>query len=616
MRDDSKGNILIVDDTPVNLRLLAQILSNEGYTVRPVIDGPQALTAARSTPPDLILLDIMMPGMSGYEVCERLKAEEHTREIPVIFVSALDVAQDKVRAFAVGGVDYITKPFQVPEVLARVKTHLAVRNLHRRLEDKLVEREALINKLDDLNAELQQEVAERERTQHKLQVALSRSETLYRIARALIAYEDLPTMLKAVTDSIAHAMPADRVILLTFEVDDQHTPLRLYHFIKGGPGAPEMSTPSFEVLMDGLVGWVWRRVQPVLSIKDRSDPREGSAAQAWRVATNSGAIIVTPLYYRDRMLGALMAINRPDERSFGREDLTLLTAMASQMAIALETAQAEETLRRYAADLEAQNAELDAFAHTVAHDLKNPLTSLIGFSALLKRRFEMLIDRIDATTETDLRENLQYGLRVIERSAYKMQDIIDELLLLSSVRGMESFEAQVLDMGHLIAEAQSRLAYALDESHAEIIVPNHWPAVMGYGPWIEEVWANYISNAIKYGGDPDRDVPPRIELGFNGGQSDRSADGVSSPPSSSSICFWVRDNGPGLTPEAQARLFTPFERLHQMQVQGHGLGLSIVQRIVEKLGGEVGVKSQVGRGSVFFFTLPAAEETGFETRGR
>jgi len=316
------------------------------------------------------------------------------------------------------------------------------------------------------------------------------------------------------------------------------------------------------------------------------------------------------------MLGALMAINRPDERSFGREDLTLLTAMASQMAIALETAQAEETLRRYAADLEAQNAELDAFAHTVAHDLKNPLTSLIGFSALLKRRFEMLIDRIDATTETDLRENLQYGLRVIERSAYKMQDIIDELLLLSSVRGMESFEAQVLDMGHLIAEAQSRLAYALDESHAEIIVPNHWPAVMGYGPWIEEVWANYISNAIKYGGDPDRDVPPRIELGFNGGQSDRSADGVSSPPSSSSICFWVRDNGPGLTPEAQARLFTPFERLHQMQVQGHGLGLSIVQRIVEKLGGEVGVKSQVGRGSVFFFTLPAAEETGFETRGR
>jgi DNA-binding response OmpR family regulator/signal transduction histidine kinase len=566
MSDDSKGNILIVDDTPVNLRLLAQILANEGYKVRPVIDGQQALTAVRSTPPDLILLDIMMPGMSGYEVCERLKADEHTREIPVVFISALDVAQDKVRAFAVGGVDYITKPFQVPEVLARVKTHLAVRNLHRRLEDKLVEREALINKLDDLNADLQQEVVERERAQHKLQVALSRSETLYRIARGMIAYEDLPAMLKGVTDSIAQAMPADRVILITFEVDDQHTPLRLRHFVKGGPGAPEMSIPSFEVLMDGLVGWVWRRVQPVLSIKDRSDPREGSAAQAWRVATDSGAIIVTPLYYRERMLGALMAVNRPDERNFGRDDLTLLTAMASQMAIVLETAQAEETLRRYAADLEAQNAELDAFAHTVAHDLKNPLTSLIGFSALLKRRFQMLIAEMDGTTKTDLRENLQYSLQAIERSAYKMQGIIDELLLLSSVRGMDSVEVQALDMDHLVAEAQSRLAYVLEESHAEIIVPDHWPAALGYGPWIEEVWANYISNAIKYGGDPDHSVPPRIELGFDdGAQPDRSEDGVSSPFSSSSICFWVQDNGPGLTPEAQARLFTPFERLHQMQ---------------------------------------------------
>ncbi len=606
MSDDFKGNILIVDDTPVNLRLLTQMLSNEGYRVRPVIDGPQALTAAFSTPPDLILLDIMMPGMSGYEVCERLKADERTREIPVIFISALDVAQDKVRAFSVGGVDYITKPFQVPEVLARVETHLAVRNLHRRLEDKLVEREALIAKLDAVNEELQEEVAEREQTQRKLQMALSRSEALYRIARSMIAYEDLSATLKTVTDSIAQAMPADRVILITFEVDAQNVPTRLRHFVKGGPGAPEINQPSLEALMDGLVGWVWRNVQPVLSVKGRPDPRDGPAAQRWRAATNSGAIVVTPLYYRDRMLGALMAINSPDGRNFGREDLALLTAMASQMAIALETAQAEETLRRYAADLEAQNAELDAFAHTVAHDLKNPLTSLIGFSALLTRRFSALLEERDGGRETDFSDSLQYSLQAIERSAYKMREIVDELLLLSSVRGMESVEVQALDMAHLTSEAQARLAYAIEETQAEIIAPEQWPTALGHGPWIEEVWANYISNAIKYGGDPDHDVPPRIELGFGEETplSNPSSD-ISSPQFSSSyVRFWVRDNGPGLTPEAQARLFTPFERLHQVRAQGHGLGLSIVQRIVEKLGGEVGVESQIGQGSLFFFTLP------------
>jgi CheY-like chemotaxis protein len=125
---DGRGNILIVDDTPANLRLLGAMLSEQGYKTRAVMNGQMALTAARSAPPDLILLDINMPDVSGYEVCRALKADEHTREIPVIFVSALDEALDKVKAFEVGGVDYITKPVQFEEVIMRVSTHL---NLHR-----------------------------------------------------------------------------------------------------------------------------------------------------------------------------------------------------------------------------------------------------------------------------------------------------------------------------------------------------------------------------------------------------------------------------------------------------------------------------------------------------
>jgi sigma-B regulation protein RsbU (phosphoserine phosphatase) len=133
--DAFKGNLLIVDDKPANLRLLAAMLVEQGYKVRSAINGPLALMATQAAPPDMILLDINMPEMNGYEVCERLKADESTHDIPIIFISALDETQDKVKAFTVGGVDYITKPFHLEEVLARVETHLALRRLQKQLQD-------------------------------------------------------------------------------------------------------------------------------------------------------------------------------------------------------------------------------------------------------------------------------------------------------------------------------------------------------------------------------------------------------------------------------------------------------------------------------------------------
>ena len=128
-----KAAILVVDDKPANLRLLAKMLTEQGYTVRLARDGQVALSSARSFPPDLILLDIKMPGLNGYQVCEQLKSEPSTSQIPIIFISALDDALDKVKAFSVGGIDYITKPFQLEEVLARVQTHLALCALQKEL---------------------------------------------------------------------------------------------------------------------------------------------------------------------------------------------------------------------------------------------------------------------------------------------------------------------------------------------------------------------------------------------------------------------------------------------------------------------------------------------------
>jgi serine phosphatase RsbU (regulator of sigma subunit) len=132
-QSSAPGTILVVDDTPANLHLLAEMLAGQGYHVRVAASGKRALASVRAAPPDLILLDIRMAGMSGYEVCKQLKADRRTRHIPVIFISALDQLQDKVQAFAVGGVDYVTKPFQGEEVLARVETHLTLLRLQNQL---------------------------------------------------------------------------------------------------------------------------------------------------------------------------------------------------------------------------------------------------------------------------------------------------------------------------------------------------------------------------------------------------------------------------------------------------------------------------------------------------
>lgn len=145
-----KGNILIVDDTPDNLRFLSTILSEQGYEVRSVRNGSSALMGTRAAPPDLILLDVLMPEMNGYEVCRQLKTDPLTREIPVIFISALNEIFDKLEAFLVGGVDYITKPFQVEEVLVRVETHLTIRRLQAQLLKALEQERSLNQRIEKL----------------------------------------------------------------------------------------------------------------------------------------------------------------------------------------------------------------------------------------------------------------------------------------------------------------------------------------------------------------------------------------------------------------------------------------------------------------------------------
>jgi signal transduction histidine kinase len=232
-----------------------------------------------------------------------------------------------------------------------------------------------------------------------------------------------------------------------------------------------------------------------------------------------------------------------------------------------------EDLRRQNRELQERVEELDAFAHTVAHDLKGSLGSLKSFADLLRENYAEL-------SVEERKESFDH----LVCSAYKLNNVVDELLLLAEIRKTEA-AIEPLDMANIVAKARDRLIPMIKAYQAEIILPAEWPPAEGHGPWVEEVWLNYLSNAIKYGGKP-----PRVELG-----SEMQSDGR--------VRFWVRDNGRGLTSNEQARLFQPFTRLETVRADGHGLGLSVVQRIVDKLGGQVGIETVPGQGSTFSFTL-------------
>ncbi len=224
-------------------------------------------------------------------------------------------------------------------------------------------------------------------------------------------------------------------------------------------------------------------------------------------------------------------------------------------------------------------ADLNAYAHSVAHDLKNPVGVIIGLADLLERE----LDTFSQTEIADL-------VRAIMRSGNKLIDIIDDLLLFAQVQNAE-VEVGPLDMEIIVAESIFRLSHLKMQYQAEIDLPDSWLTAIGNAQWVEEVWVNYLSNALKYGGRP-----PKVQIG-----SDLQPDGF--------VRFWVRDNGDGIPPDICKQLFAPFTRFAPARTAGHGLGLSIAQRVIERLGGTVGVESEgkPGLGSLFYFTLPAAD---------
>jgi diguanylate cyclase (GGDEF)-like protein len=305
MKDDAagaiQGDILVVDDLLETLNLLTALLEERGHRVRRAIDGPMALMGAGANPPDLILLDINMPGMGGYEVCQRLKSQEITREIPVIFVSALNEVFDKVKAFEVGGVDYITKPFQIEEVLARIESQLALKLARQQIQELNAELEGRVwrrtreleeanRELKTLNHRLEREILHHQRTQSQLlhmashdaltglpnrvffmdklmqAIARAKEEPDYRFA---VLFMDCDRF-KVVNDSLGH-LAGDRLLILLAR--------RLQFHLKAQSHLARFGGDEFTILLDNIwdneeVTVTARRLQTALTWPFKLDDQD------------------------------------------------------------------------------------------------------------------------------------------------------------------------------------------------------------------------------------------------------------------------------------------------------------------------------------------------------
>ena len=510
---DQIAKILIVDDTPTVLEILYDYLHSSGYQVLLAENGETALEQAQQHCPNLIILDVMLPEMDGFEICRRLKANKETQDIPIIFCTALDDTADIVSGFAVGAVDYITKPLRYQEVLARVNTHLTISKLQKELLTQ--------------NNRLQERDTQRQRVQEALRESRERYRLLAEHSTDIISRQTLEGIYQYVS-------PACKT-MLGYEIEEM-VGRPIYDFVHPQDMATLKEAEQSPLERPEVMVQMYR-----MCCKD--------SCYVW-VETTTKLI----RYTSGKNLG-----------------IVAVTRNISQRKKAQEALEAANTA------LEASNKDLETFARTVAHDLKNPASIVMGYCELWE--FKGFFP-----------EELQVELHSLRRVAAKMVDIIEALLLLAGVRNTE-ITPEPLDMARIVAATIDRLTPTVVEYQAEIELPDEWPVALGYAPWIEEIWVNYLSNAIKYGGDP-----PRVQLGATV-QLDQM------------VQFWVQDNGPGLTAEEQAQLFIPFSRVTNRRVEGHGLGLAIVQNIAKKLGGWAGVESTAGEGCKFYFLLPVPSIT-------
>jgi two-component system cell cycle sensor histidine kinase/response regulator CckA len=641
-----KGVILVVDDTPTNLEVLFDLLGNSGFKVLIAENGESAIEKANYALPDLILLDIIMPGMDGFEACRRLKANDVTQSIPVLFITALNESTDKVKGFHLGAVDFITKPFQCEEVLARVETHVRLQHLTQQLRSQ--------------NTRLEQEIQDRRQIEAERLALLEREQAARSEAEA--ARKRSTNILESITDAffaVDHEWrfsylnhQAEELLQRTgdallgqilwdeFPVAIGSTFYREYH-----RAVAEQVSVTFEAFYAPLNTWFEVHAYPSeegLSVyfqditdRKRSEQKIQEQVALLNVATdaifvrdldhqilfwNQGAERIygwqaaeaigkktTELLYGEAPAQLEQALNTTLETGEWQGELHQLTK--SKQKIILESRwtlvrdEAEhpkfiltvntditEKKQLEAQFLRAQRLEsIGTLASGIAHDLNNILTPILAAAQLLPLKYPNADDRT------------QQLFRILEANAKRGADLIKQVL--SFARGVEG-RRTLLQVSYLLTEIEQITKRTFPKSievRTEIPTSNLW-LVSADATHLHQVLMNLCVNA--------RDAMP------NGGTLSISAENRYVDESyarmypdaqvGSYVMLTIADTGVGIPREILDRIFDPFFTTKEVG-KGTGLGLSTVIGIIKNHGGFISVYSEVGEGTQFKVYLPTAE---------
>ncbi|PSB32946.1 hybrid sensor histidine kinase/response regulator [Stenomitos frigidus] len=579
----TKKNILVVDDRPDNLRLLEMMLSQHGYEVRKVLNGSLAIKVAQAFLPDLILLDIRMAAMDGYEVCQQLKASPQTREIPVIFLSALDNVIDKVKAFQVGGVDYITKPFQVEEVLARVEHQLTIRTLQQQLQQHSL----------DLEAQVQTHTAQ-------LQLAFDFEATLKRITDRVRDSLDENQILQAAVQELAIALGVRSCNAALYNLE-QHSATVSYEY------AASLAPIHGRVLrMDNFAEGYRQLLQGQYFQFCSLLPN----AQRGRVV-----MLACPIVDDQGVLGDLWLVS-PCEYVFTEQDIRLVQQVVNQCAIALRQSRLYQALQTQVNELEQLNRLKDDFLSTVSHELRTPMANIkmaIHMLEISLKNFEPpgaileqpapAPERLQAQPQNEppqAKPNTQAAkvdryLQILQDECQREIDLITDLLDLTRLDA--EVEPPILAPIELATWLPIVAEPFVDRAHSQqqqlhVDIAPALPTLTTEQASLERILAELLNNACKY-------TPPGASIV------------LAAHKTTDRLQISVINGGAEISKQEQARIFDKFYRIPNhdpWKRGGTGLGLALVKKLAARLGASICVES-TKETTTFMLQFPFADDT-------
>jgi signal transduction histidine kinase/DNA-binding response OmpR family regulator len=545
--------ILVVDDTPTNLQILFSCLETAGYKVLLAQNGEHALSIIANNPPDLILLDVLMPGIDGFAVSLRLKSQLTTRDIPIIFLTALAETADKIKGFEVGGVDYITKPIEQQEVLVRIQTHLSFQKMRQHLIEQNRRLQQEIDHRLEIASQLQQRTAE-------LELMLQHEALVKHIRKKIRDSLDESQILQTATQELAKLLQVDNCHLELYDTK-KSTATIVYEYSNGLLKFKD-STKQIE---DDKQLYRQLLQKHNVQLVNKINSRDNAA-----YFTSLACPIFENISDRESILGNIWLF-RPPERIFADFEIKLVKQVASQCAIAIRQARLYEASQKQVEELAKINRIKDDFLKTISHELRSPMSSI-----------QLSVQTLDKLLERENKHKSPLFTKVLgifRQACQRQKQLVDDLLSLCYVDAKaELLVAESIDLllwlpeiiQHFYEQTQAQ------QQKLEIDLPPELPILKSDLPTLDRILKELLNNACKY-------TPAGETITLKAGAT------------TNTIMIIVSNSGVEISPEEQEQIFTQFYRIPNndpWQYGGTGLGLTLIQKLAASIDVSISVESR------------------------